>query len=268
MLETGGQTQEYLLHNATCASLVNRLAKGEEFAVPHLEGFAYDDYELITERQQAAAQLWNTGSPLVQQLLDSIYHLDDTAGIPLEAAQAWQMQAVSLLDELKWDRLLSEWRGSGPPYFEINSRVLVARIARSAAALEAVRAFLQQHLLPTVRPTTSGLVTTGNGEAFRLRITLAYLRHPTGFEDSSRYAQYLIQNVAWLRQERDMETVFYNSQNHGRHQPATSSNRPETRHQSIRRRLLDIRSQIDELLSDMEEIEEFNRYPSDDEDEY
>lgn len=269
VLETGGQTQEHLLHNATCASLINRQAKGESFVTPHLAGFAYDDYELVAERQQAAAQLWNSGGPVVEQLLAGLYHLDDSAGIPLDLAQAWQAQAVRLLAELNWDRLLSLWRGAGPPYFEVNSRVLEAQVVRSAAALQAVRAFLQQHPLPTAPPHYAGPVTTGAGDGFPLRITLTYLSRPTGFEDGSRYAQYQLYNVAWLRQERDMEAALANSAARRSQQPANAPTDPDARRLSIRRRLLDIRSQIDELLSDMDQMDEFNRYRSDEgEDEY
>ena len=251
VLEVPGQApQQWSIHPGTFASLVNRLSKDESFTPPHLAGYAYDDYALVEARMVEACQLWHSGSKTVQQLLDGLYRLDDTAGIPMQPALAWRAQAESLYNRLKWEPLLKLWRATGPPAFERHSAVLLDHVTASTAVLDEIRRFLQARPEPVVVASYKGPVTRGKTEWYRLRHRILYERQ-TEFITLQSHADVWTYDVIHQREEATLEAQMILSQAAERNQvplPVPTPGRP-----TVRQQLLAIRAQVDALLLRLDE---------------
>lgn len=243
--EAGTPLRTWFIHPTTYSSLVNQLSKGVQFSVPHLEDYQYDDYEAIEERKLQATKLWHRGSGVVQQVLDGLYRLDDTPGIPLVEAWAWQQEAEALLKRLHWSEFLSLWRRTGPGNFEKHSQQLVDATQQASSVLEEIRHFLDKPA-PNVVVDWKGQVTFGDGRGYPNRISYHYCAEEDSWLRGPSPDVYTY-NVAQQRMEREMEDEYFRSQV-TRHNPAARV--------SIREKLLNIRSQIDEVLEQLDDEED------------
>ncbi|MDU0372129.1 hypothetical protein ACFPAF_17130 [Hymenobacter endophyticus] len=244
--EAGKPRRTWLIHPTTYPSLVSQLSKGVQFSVPHLENYRYDDYEAIEERKLQATKLWHRGSGAVQQLLDGLYRLDDTQGIPLVEAWAWQQEAEALLERLNWSEFLSLLRGTGPGNFEKHSQQLVDATERAKSKLEEIQRFLDKPA-PDVIADWKGPVTFGDGSRYPNRITYHYCEEEEASWFRGPLPDLHTYNVAHRRMEREMEEEYFRSQ--------VTRRRPAAR-VSIREQLLSIRSQIDEVLEQLDDEED------------
>ncbi|MBT9394406.1 hypothetical protein KLP40_14640 [Hymenobacter sp. NST-14] len=242
--EPGQPLRTWPLHPNTFVGLLGRLRQQEAFPIPHLPGHEYDNFARLDELLQQAAQLWHTRSGVVEQVLEGIYRLDDTDGIPLQHAVAWQRRAEALLKRLQWSELFTCWQRSGPPHFEQHSEQLAEAVARAEAVLPELEAFSREPV-PQVVPGWSGAVTNGDGSGYRERTRYYFEREYQG--SSFAYAKVNTYDAVWRRHEQEAEEAYWQEQ--------TKAPRTLARSQraSVREQLLSIRRQIDDVLQQLQE---------------
>lgn len=247
VLEQPGQPpRTWPLHPNTYVGLLGRLRQNEAFPIPHLPGHEYDDYARLEELLQHVARLWHTRSGVVEQVLEGIYRLDDTDGIPLPQAVAWQRQAEALLGRLQWSELFTCWKRSGPPHYEQHSEQLAEAVARAEAVLPELEAFAREPM-PQVVPGWRGAVTNGDGSGYRMRTRYYFEReYREGFHGYAKVSTY---DAVWQRHEQEAEDAYW------RDNMKTPSQPGRAERASVREQLLSIRRQIDDVLEQLQEEE-------------
>lgn len=248
VLEDPGQPlRTWPLHPNTYAALLGRMRKNEAFPIPHLPGHEYDDYARLDQLLQQVGQLWHTRSGVVEQVLEGIYRLDDTEGIPLPQALAWQQRAEMLLDRLQWSELFACWKRTGPPHYEQHSQQLAEAVTRAEAVLPELEAFAREPV-PQVVPGWRGAVTNGDGSGYRMRTRYYFEREYQG--DFFSYAKVDTYDAVWRRHDQEAEDAYWRDQMKTPGKPARSERA------SVREQLLSIRRQIDDVLQQLQDEEE------------
>lgn len=134
------------LNPRTYGSLVLRQlqAKEELYAVPHIKGYSYENYEQLVALKEQEWRLLMDLQHKLNKMLWARYTLDDTAGIDLQQAITWWERAEQIEAGISLDKIWQARGGIGSPLFKGHSDFLAELLAPLQAGYDALEAFMAE----------------------------------------------------------------------------------------------------------------------------
>lgn len=164
--QAGRELGRWPLHAMTYGNLVSSLVQQPEgpFAIPHAEGFFYDEYAEVGSRLAEARQVLAELIPPYDALVYRMSRTERTAGLPAAQVRSWLQQAEHTLTATKGPVLQRLIREVGPRRYATHSSYLPELLPTVRRATQLLKEFLTASLPPTSQPRSGELATVGAEE--------------------------------------------------------------------------------------------------------
>lgn len=165
--KAGQELGRWPLHAMAYGSLVSGLVQQPEgpFAIPHAEGFFYDEYAEVNKRLSEARKVLAELIPPYDALVYRMSLTERTAGLSAAQVRTWLRQAEHTLTATKGLVLRQLIDGVGPPRYSTHSSFLPELLPTVLRATQQLKEFLTDSLPPTSPPRSGELATAGAEES-------------------------------------------------------------------------------------------------------
>lgn len=168
--QNGQRVGRWQVNTMTIGSVISRHLRSSQdlYAIPHLPGYVYDDYEQLTTLKKRAEELIGNLIGELNTLLRTSYELDDTPGLDLRQAERWWEGAAQVEAAIPLEKLWEVLPTMGQPHFKSHSHYL----AKMLLPVEEGYAKLQVFNIEYPKPTTTSKGserTNGKGQRFKKR---------------------------------------------------------------------------------------------------
>ena len=159
--QDGHELDPWPLHAMTYGSLVSQLVSKPSgpFAIPHAEGFVYDEYAELDNRLAEARQGLAELIPPFNALQLRMSRTEHTAGLSANQVRDWLSQAEKALAVSKGRELWQLIREVGPPRFAMHSILLSELLPEVQRGTSLLINFLADSLPPST-PAAAGEAAT------------------------------------------------------------------------------------------------------------